>query len=80
MVNLCHATLVLQSKLFIIVGLDCPAKEIEFVIIVFQEDGTPVMLATKNGHTDVVKFLVDHGADIHRQRAVSCFSLLLKVI
>ena len=49
-------------------------------IIVFQEDWTPVMLATKNGHTDVVKFLVDHGADIHRQKAVSCFLLLLKVI
>ena len=30
------------------------------------------MLATKNGHADVVKFLVDHGADIDRQKAVSC--------
>jgi len=30
------------------------------------------MLATKNGYTEIVKFLVDHGADIHRQKAVNC--------
>lgn len=40
------------------------------------------MFATKNGHTDLVKYFVDKGADIHRQKAVSfiIFSFVYKKI
>ena len=46
-----------------------------------QGGWTALMLATKNGHEEIVRFVTDHGCNIHHQDKViiannTCFTLL----
>lgn len=36
----------------------------------YQEGRTPLMAAAEHGHTAVVKYLVQHGADMHERLVV----------
>ena len=48
---------------------------IKFTCHLFLQDGsTPLMCAAQNGHNEAVKILVQHGAGVDTQDAVSAVS------
>lgn len=41
-----------------------------FMLLMLQTGWSAIMTATKNGHEDVVKYLVEHGSNVHNVKEV----------
>ena len=46
-----------------------------FIFIIVQDKWTPLMMASQNGHVDVVNVLLQHGASVHLQNKVNLHPL-----
>ena len=46
-------------------------QDIIFLLLLLQDQQTPLYLSTESGHVDIVKVLLSHGADIHVKDRVS---------
>ena len=44
---------------------------IVFVLLLFQGKSTALMLAAQNGHNDIVKYLIQKGANVHSSNEVN---------
>ena len=50
---------------------DCYCDCDVFIFIIVQNKWTPLMIASQNGHVDVVNVVLQHGASVHLQNKVN---------
>jgi len=49
-------------------------KSVGFYILCYAGDCTPLMEAASGGYADIVKLLIDHGADVNAKSAAGMHS------
>lgn len=55
-------------------------EELKNVIGIKTNGATPLVIASKNGHLDIVRFLIEHGADIEQVKINSNANLHYAII
>ena len=62
--NVTQGNVYIYHKNMTMMCLFCP------MFILGQDEWTPLMIASQNGHADVVNVLLQHGASVHLQNKV----------
>ena len=76
MINFIYVCLIDCMYIFIIVIMVIIILISNIICIVYQYGYTALMVASRNGHKEVVKLLLDHGADINMQDNVSVIDMI----